>query len=381
MGEEFRVWYGQLSQLRSLLPSGVPVAALTATATKQVKDSIVKALQMAPMKSVVLSANRPNIRYSLCQVSRDVHVAFRWLLLELKSKRVELPKVIIFCRSINTCTSLYKMFLTELREESYEPCSSTPSIACRLFAMYHARVAEVDKKQILESMVNPDGNCRVLFCTTAFGMGIDVPNIRTVIHFGPPADVDDYFQESGRAGRDGIGSNAILYYYPGCLIGHVSQNMKEYCRLEDRCRRKELLNYLIGSVDTTVIGGVMHNCCDICTTKCTCLSPCPLQSSQHQTEVDEEPQPLVRVVLQGERDELRLRLMEFRDAVLQSASIQCEGKPMYVGLDIVCGLPVSMINAIVDNCEYISDSFDVEEKCLIWNHAGDIYRIIEDVLD
>ena len=102
---------------------------------------------------------------------------------------------------------------------SYEPCSSTPSIACRLFAMYHAMVAEVDKKQILESMAHSDGNCCVLLCTTAFGMGIDIPNIRTINHFGPPADVDDNIQESGRVGRDGIGSNAILYYYLGCLIG------------------------------------------------------------------------------------------------------------------------------------------------------------------
>ena len=130
------------------------------------------------------------------------------------------------------------MFLTELREESYEPCASPPSITARLFAMYHARVGDEDKKDIMKSIMKPNGNCRLLFSTTAFGMGVDAPNIRTVIHFGPPADMDDYFQECGRAGRDGIGSNAILYYYPGCLIGHVSKNMKEYCKLVDKCRGK-----------------------------------------------------------------------------------------------------------------------------------------------
>ncbi len=116
-----------------------------------------------------------------------------------------------FCRSINICASLYKMFIPELQEESYEPLGSTPNISNRLFAMYHTRIAEDEKQQIMGSIMTPAGNCRVLFCTTAFGMGVDVSNIRTVIHFGPTADVDDYFQESGRAGRDGIESSAILY--------------------------------------------------------------------------------------------------------------------------------------------------------------------------
>ena len=67
-------------------------------------------------------------------------------------------------------------------------------------ATYHARVADDNKGLITESLMTPTGSCHVLFSTTAFGMGVDVPNIRTVIHFGPSSDVDDYFQETGRAG-------------------------------------------------------------------------------------------------------------------------------------------------------------------------------------
>ena len=386
LGDEFRAWYGKISQLRSLLPSNTPVVALTATATHYVKDRIVHALQMAPVQMITKPANRPNLRYSVEIVKRDVHVTFKWLILDLKRKRTTLPKVIVFCRSIHTCAALYKLFLTEMKEDSYEPRASPPSVSTRLFAMYHSRVGEDEKQQIMQSILNPHGTCRVLFSTTAFGMGVDVPNIRTVIHFGPPADMDDYFQECGRAGRDGLESNAILYLYPGCLIGHVSNNMKEYCKLESTCRRRALLQNFIGGVDTTTIGSMKHNCCDICTYECTCSVKCPFQAHIQEIEPndssddDDDNEEVVRTVTQAERDILRTRLIEFRDIILQSTHKRCEEMSTYVGLDVVCGLPFEMVDSVVNNCEFISDAFDVEEKCLVWNWAGKIFRIIDDVL-
>lgn len=212
-------------------------------------------------------------------------------------------------------------------------------------------------------------------------MGIDISNVRTVIHFSSIADVDDYFQESGRAGRDRIESKAVLYYYPGCLIGHVSKSMKEYCKTEDKCRKRELLEHLIGPVDTSVLDEIRHNCCDICTVSCTCAVECPLQSSVSKSDIEEDGEVAVREVSQSDRDRLRLRLEEFRARIHQSIKQECEGKPVYAGLDIVCGLSSIMIDTVVNTCEFLSDSFDVEEKCLLWNWAGDIFRIIEDVLD
>jgi len=182
------------------------------------------------------------------------------------------------------CASLYKMFLTELKEERYEPRASPLSIPSCLFAMYHSRVGDDEKQQILQSMLNPQGNCRVLFSTTAFGVGVDVPNIHTVLHLVPPADMDDYFQECGRAGRDGIQSNAILYLYPGCLTGHVSNNMKEYCKLEDKCHRRMLLQKFIGGIDTSTTGNVKHNCCDVCPRPSSCSVECPMQVCVRQKE-------------------------------------------------------------------------------------------------
>ena len=228
----FRQWYGRVVLIRSLLPSSVPVAVLSATVTTTTKEKIISHLQLHSYTSIHRSPDRPNIEYRVERVSRDLHTSFHWLIEQLRSEREFLPKVVIFCRSISTCANLYMLFLTALRDESYvlgKTVESAPSLGNQLFAMYHAKVDEEDKVQILESMTKPHGNCRVLFCTIAFGMGVDIPDIRTVVHFGPSSD-DDYFQESGRGGRDGGKCLAILYTYPGCLFGHVSTSMKSTAR-------------------------------------------------------------------------------------------------------------------------------------------------------
>ena len=172
----------------------------------------------------------------MVNVSSNIYVAFKRLVSQLQKQRTSLQRVVVFCRSINRCASLYKMILTQLREESYEPCGSMPSITNRLFAMYHARVRDYD---ILASVIKPSGKYHVLFCTTAVGMGGAVP----VIHFGPLSDIDDYFQESGRTGQDGIESEAVLFVYPGCLLDHVSRATKDYCSSRHCCRRDQLCGW------------------------------------------------------------------------------------------------------------------------------------------
>ena len=171
--------------------------------------------------------------------------------------------------------------------------------------------------------------------------------------------------------EQGIESNVVLYYYPGCLIGHVSRNMKDYCKSTDQCRRVQLLQHFVGGIDTTIVGNVSHNCCDVCTRECTCRVPCPFiaQHSQLPEKSEESADnEIFRVVTQEQKEELRVRLVKFREAVICMAREKCENMSAYVGTDFVCGLPLEMIESVVENCEYLSDSFDVEEKCLVWNY-------------
>ena len=143
-----------------------------------------------------------------------------------------------------------------------------------LFAMFHAKI-DKDKAKLMDSVQNPAGACQVLFCRIVFGMGVDIPDIRTVIHYIPSADVDEYMQEAGHAEMGSTGSNAILYCYPGCTLGHVSPAMKRYTINDDVCRHSLLLQSFGGCYDMTQLH--IHSCGDVSTRTCVCASPCSYQ--------------------------------------------------------------------------------------------------------
>ena len=181
----------------ALLPSGIPFIALTATSTTFVRRIIIDQLLMENVAIIEASPERRNIRYSVVQASRDLYDTFMWLIERLQTSQVEMPKTLIFCRTIiHTCSSLFKLFLYELRDMAYYPHGSVPTVQARTFAMYHVKVDTSDKTQILQSFRSQHGTTRVLFSTIAFGMGVDISDIGLVIRYGPLSDVDDYFQES-----------------------------------------------------------------------------------------------------------------------------------------------------------------------------------------
>lgn len=165
---------------------------------------------------------------------------FAWLLEELRFKQLDTTKTIVFCRSIARCALMYQTLDLGLKEDGYVPRGKF-GIACALFAMYHAKITDNEKKLVLESFSVAGGNCRLLFCTVAFGMGINIPNVYRVIHDGPPSSIEQYVQETGRGGRDGQRWEAVLYTFSGSTKGKISKNMKEYCSNNNRCRQDQLL--------------------------------------------------------------------------------------------------------------------------------------------
>ena len=370
LDSSFRVWYGKVAQIRSFILNSTPIVALTATATTRTSTAIIKHMRMAVPRIVHISPNRSNIRYSVVESSRECTTAFQWLLDDLQMKRKNANRVLVYCRSIGTCTRLYKFFLTSLQHLSAEPPFSPPGSVSRLFAMFHSRVDDNDKSLILDSMKNPDGICRVVICTIAFGMGVDIPNIRTVIHYGLPSDIDDYIQESGRGGRDGLECSATLFLYPGSFLGNISPEMKKYAKNKDKCRRELLLQSFPG--EQLEKPSHHYSCCDICQQHCSCASPCVYQIEPWEEVNQLDDQSSIVPVCNPTPEQLsvlRFKLLELRETVLRCD----DGKvpTLFVGRDIASRLPSSVIDNIIDNIAYI-DSADELDMHYVWNYSSQI---------
>lgn len=249
-GHDFRPDYLVLNSLKALFPE-VPVLALTASADDITRKDIIEQLRMDRPAVLVASFDRPNIKYFV-QPKKDV---LRGLLSYLNDHPTD--SGIIYCLSRKATESL----AGDLREKGIEA------------RHYHAGMEQAERAGAQDDFLKD--RVRVMVATIAFGMGIDKSNVRFVVHADLPKNIESYYQETGRAGRDGLPSEAILFYSRGDLLKMrrfvMNEENPEQSRLmlkkldqmaafaeSERCRRQYLMNYF----------GEAHpgNCgsCDFC---------------------------------------------------------------------------------------------------------------------
>ena len=217
------------------------------------------------------SPDRPNIFYEV-RPRTDMETDLEPLLQSLRQLANRAPRVIVYCRSLNSCADLYAHFHYELGDNSYYPSDSPHLSHHRLFGMYHLNTPQYNKDVILKSLTQPDGVVRIVFATTALGMGVNLCNVNTIIHYGAPHSIDDYSQESGRGGRSGDDARSVVYWKPiDCPVRKdlVTTRDKEvadvrrYLANTDICRRFWLLDYFDRECARTK--KILKMCCDVCT--------------------------------------------------------------------------------------------------------------------
>ena len=269
-GESFRREFSNIGEVRSLVPQKVRFMALTATATVNTQKAICKTLGMKNAAVIRDSPNKPNVKYLVCAHPGTLEETFSPLVEELRRCRACMERVIVFCRNYDNCALIYLYMKSRLGVEFTEPIGAPSLAAFRLADMFTACTRPDVKEIILKSFLNPLSHLRVVIATIAFGMAVDFPNVQRVIHWGPPEDVELYVQETGRAGRDQLPAQAILYCGgPDLIARHLDDDMKQYCHNKETCRRK-LLSYFMNSDEhqTTSTTGCL--CCDVCERKCSC---------------------------------------------------------------------------------------------------------------
>src|ERR1019366_8186190 len=234
-GHDFRPEYRQLAQLRELFPKA-PFMALTATATGRVREDIVNHLKLREPKCYVASFNRPNLTYRVIAKNKS----YDQLLDFLRSRPKE--SGIVYCMSRKS-TERVAVNLTE------DGVKARP---------YHAGLAPKERSEHQELFLRD--NIRVVCATIASGMGINKPNVRFVVHYDLPKNIEGYYQETGRAGRDGLPSECVLLFSAGDVVKQTGfideksnpqeqkiareqlQQMVHYAECAG-CRRVELLAY------------------------------------------------------------------------------------------------------------------------------------------
>lgn len=250
-GHDFRPEYRQLASVRDHLPD-TPVLALTATATPRVREDIVGQLHLREPEVFTASFNRPNLVYRV----RAKTGAYDQLLDFVQRRRDEAG--IVYCQSRKSADSL----AAKLAGDGVTA------------AAYHAGLEATVRARHQESFLRDD--VRVICATIAFGMGINKPNVRFVVHYDLPKNIEGYYQETGRAGRDGLPSECLLLFSPGDVqkyLGFIEEKPDEAEREQAReqlrqmvhyaesptCRRVELLRYF-GEVFPESSCGACDNC-------------------------------------------------------------------------------------------------------------------------
>src|SRR4051812_25019270 len=234
-GHDFRPEYRQIAKLRTLLP-GVPVMALTATATSRVRDDIIRHLQLRDPLTFVASFNRPNLSYRVIPKDQPAKQVIDFV------RQREHESGIIYCASRATAERVAE------------------SLAGRGFSArpYHAGLDAAERSRNQELFLRDE--TRIICATIAFGMGINKPNVRWVIHHDLPKNIEGYYQETGRAGRDGLPSDCLLLFSAGDIAkqthfldeitneqeqGVARAQLRQIVHYAETagCRRAELLEY------------------------------------------------------------------------------------------------------------------------------------------
>ncbi|XP_066916659.1 probable ATP-dependent DNA helicase RecS [Clytia hemisphaerica] len=378
--EPFRKSFKQINELRSICRINLPVLALSATVNVDITDLIKSSCNLSRTVNIISeSVDRKNIKLNIINLETKSADCLFWVLEGLKEYGRDAPKIIIYCRTVDMIGWLYDELLVS-------NILSAEDVRKR-FKIFHSSSFEDEKNIILDALVK-ETDIRVIISTSALGCGINAKGVVFVIHFGPAFDTVDYAQQIGRAGRNVANMcNVIMYTYPGCKSGNVSDKMKSYIdQVKLGCLRTALFSPLNPSGYNVLPLSPLHDCCSYCASKCYCVgdgqTPCHLLSAPQflpPKPIQTGPSHVIFREVSLDDEDLVRELMLENSERLQDAS---PGTSIFPA-ELISGLTLDVIDNVILNLKYISTKEFILESTMVNNErlAHEIMVILFEVFN
>ena len=352
---------------------GSPILALTGTADRQTQNVIIKELQMKEVRKVHVSPNRPNLCISVVKCKReDMFNHLEWLVDVIMKKGTKTPKTIIFCNgTLTDIGAVFNYLLLRLGGAAYSPDDIQASDQC-LIGIYHSLTLKKYKERVVESFKN-DGKKRVVIASSALSMGVNFPDVRYIIHWGPARNLLDYHQESGRGGRDGKPTH-ILSIYHGQQLAFCEEDVKTFLKT-DGCLRVEAYKPFDSQITSSKPA---HDCCGNCAKNCHCSQGgCTVKGPVFGSEpVVHLSQPtLTRPVSPGDKHDLREALSEVVHGLIQTMNLLSDNiDPEYAE---------QIVDVLVENAHVIFTVMDVTDHIPLFalQHALKILEVFHEMFE
>lgn len=264
-GHDFRPAFQAIGQtVKEFLP-GCPVMCLTATATQKVREDIFRSLQLVNPLVSVSTFDRPNLKISVSTSGATLPLLGQYLD-TLQNKK---QSTIVYCRTIKDTEAVCQFIRRHWAKEGVT------------VDRYHGSLGHAERQAVHHGFLA--GQLHVVVATVAFGMGIDKPDIRLVVHYGPPKTMEEYYQHTGRAGRDGLQSACHMLctasqfqaYLSDFYLGGLSTlarnavetslaALRKFCVTRQGCRRKMILDHFADGLVAKTSFGAQCGSCDLC---------------------------------------------------------------------------------------------------------------------
>lgn len=325
---------------------------------------------------ITLSPERSNIKFSVMKVKREqYHSNFEWIANMIKMKGLETPKTIIFCNTMTNVASMVGNLFAMLGNAVYVP-GRAQEPENKIVGIFHSLTLPKYKKRVMDSFKSDTGNVRIVIATSALSMGVNFPDVKYVVHYGPARSLVDHIQEAGRAGRNGEKADDITIYY-GQQLAPCEKGVKDFAK-SNSCLRKAIFMPFDPDVKPVT---PMHECCSMCERDCECSDegcsripqPFDRKDSDNSTTCTSQ---FERNVCPEDKEALRFALIGLKERFDSTGSSAFDPVSAH-------GFSSELIEAIVSDCEhcgtvdYLMASFPLFSK----EHAFAVLEIFHEIFE